>query len=316
MIAHYTAAALVNELQSLAHPSSIDTIPTSANQEDHVSMGATAALQLAAAVDLAEQVLAIEALCAAQGLDFRAPMRPGTGVAARARGDSRPPAAPLAPMRRPPARSPPFVPCSMPATCWPMPPPGGRTPMPELEAILVDETTFDEIPDPAQPGARCQTCDYWERIDGGREAPEADDPGASARASLKRRRLLAARDISGSYAMLGYRTDAWIASPSDTPSSARSAPTPGRSRSAIATRSSPSLHRRGSSPASRSRPRPVTGRRGCSSASSCCRRCAPSWTAAGITAVEAYPEGVADAWLPSPGPTAAYEGAGVRTGRR
>jgi histidine ammonia-lyase len=72
----------VNELQSLAHPSSVDTIPTSANQEDHVSMGGTAALQLAAAVDLAEQVLAIEALCAAQGLDFRAPMRPGTGVAA------------------------------------------------------------------------------------------------------------------------------------------------------------------------------------------------------------------------------------------
>src|SRR5918994_4269003 len=82
MIAHYTAAALVNELQSLAHPSSVDTIPTSANQEDHVSMGGTAALQLAAAVDLAEQVLAIEALCAAQGLDFRAPMRPGSGVAA------------------------------------------------------------------------------------------------------------------------------------------------------------------------------------------------------------------------------------------
>jgi len=81
MIAHYTAAALVNELQSLAHPSSVDTIPTSANQEDHVSMGGNAALQLAAAVDRAEQVLAIEALCAAQGLDFRAPMRPGTGVA-------------------------------------------------------------------------------------------------------------------------------------------------------------------------------------------------------------------------------------------
>jgi histidine ammonia-lyase len=82
MIAHYTAAALVNELQALAHPASVDTIPTSANQEDHVSMGGTAALQLAAAVDRAEHVLAIEALCAAQGLDFRAPMRPGAGVAA------------------------------------------------------------------------------------------------------------------------------------------------------------------------------------------------------------------------------------------
>jgi len=80
MIAHYTAAALVNELQSLAHPASVDTIPTSANQEDHVSMGATAALQLREAVDRAEHVLAIEALCAAQGLDFRAPLRPGVGV--------------------------------------------------------------------------------------------------------------------------------------------------------------------------------------------------------------------------------------------
>jgi len=82
MIAHYTAAALVNELQTLAHPSSVDTIPTSANQEDHVSMGATSALHLRDAIDRAEHVLAIEALCAAQGLDFRAPLRPGSGVAA------------------------------------------------------------------------------------------------------------------------------------------------------------------------------------------------------------------------------------------
>ena len=80
-IAHYTAAALVNELQTLAHPSSVDTIPTSANQEDHVSMGATSALHLREAIDRAEQVLAIEALCAAQGLDFRAPLRAGAGVA-------------------------------------------------------------------------------------------------------------------------------------------------------------------------------------------------------------------------------------------
>ncbi|MEO6577730.1 MAG: histidine ammonia-lyase, partial [Candidatus Limnocylindria bacterium] len=81
MIAHYTAAALVNELQTLAHPSSVDTIPTSANQEDHVSMGGTAALHLQAAVDRAELVLAIEGLCAAQGLDFHAPMRAGAGIA-------------------------------------------------------------------------------------------------------------------------------------------------------------------------------------------------------------------------------------------
>ena len=82
MIAHYSAAALVNELQTLAHPASVDSISTSANQEDHVSMGATAALHLRAAVEHAEHVVAIEALCAAQGIDFRAPLRPGAGVAA------------------------------------------------------------------------------------------------------------------------------------------------------------------------------------------------------------------------------------------
>ena len=102
MIAHYTAAALVNELQVLSHPASVDTIPTSANQEDHVSMGATSARHLRVAVELAEQVLAIEAICAAQGLDFRAPLKPGAGVAraheiVRTRiahlDDDRPPAA-------------------------------------------------------------------------------------------------------------------------------------------------------------------------------------------------------------------------------
>ena len=81
MIVQYTAAALVNEMQTLAHPASVDTIPTSANQEDHVSMGATGALHLRAVMESAETVLAIEALCAAQGLDFRAPMRPGAGLA-------------------------------------------------------------------------------------------------------------------------------------------------------------------------------------------------------------------------------------------
>jgi histidine ammonia-lyase len=80
MIAHYTAAALVNELQTLVHPASADTISTSANQEDHVSMGATAALHLREVVDRAEHVLAIEALCAARGLDLRHPLRPGPGL--------------------------------------------------------------------------------------------------------------------------------------------------------------------------------------------------------------------------------------------
>ena len=46
--------------------------------------------------------------------------------------------------------------------------------MAELELVALDESSFDDIPDPAQPGARCQTCDSWERVDGGRDAPEAD----------------------------------------------------------------------------------------------------------------------------------------------
>lgn len=70
MVAQYTAAALINELQTLSHPSSVHSLPTSANQEDHVSMGATSALHLRVAVEHAERVIAIEALCAAQGIDF------------------------------------------------------------------------------------------------------------------------------------------------------------------------------------------------------------------------------------------------------
>jgi histidine ammonia-lyase len=81
MITQYAAAALVNEIKVLAHPASIDSIPTSAGMEDFVSMGATAAIKLRQIVDLADRVVTIELLCAAQGLDFRAPLRPGRGVA-------------------------------------------------------------------------------------------------------------------------------------------------------------------------------------------------------------------------------------------
>ena len=76
MLYQYVAAALVSENKSLAHPASVDSIPTSANQEDHVSMGPIAARQAAAIVANVEHVLALEALCAAQGLDFRLRTRP------------------------------------------------------------------------------------------------------------------------------------------------------------------------------------------------------------------------------------------------
>ena len=71
MIVQYTAAALCTENKILAHPASVDTIPTSANVEDHVSMGATGALKLRQVADNLSNVLAIELLCAAQGIDFR-----------------------------------------------------------------------------------------------------------------------------------------------------------------------------------------------------------------------------------------------------
>jgi histidine ammonia-lyase len=71
MITQYTAAALATENKVLAHPASVDTIPTSANVEDHVSMGVTAALKIRQILDNVENILAIELLAASQGVDFR-----------------------------------------------------------------------------------------------------------------------------------------------------------------------------------------------------------------------------------------------------
>ena len=77
MIAQVTAAALIAENNVLAHPASVFTLPTSANKEDHVSMGMTAALKFAQVVGNVETILAIELLCAAQGLEFLKPLKPG-----------------------------------------------------------------------------------------------------------------------------------------------------------------------------------------------------------------------------------------------
>lgn len=79
MIAQYTAAALLAENKVLAHPASVDSIPTSANQEDHVSFGMTAAVKAQKIIDNVEQILAIELMCATQALDFRKPFEPGQG---------------------------------------------------------------------------------------------------------------------------------------------------------------------------------------------------------------------------------------------
>jgi histidine ammonia-lyase len=75
MIAHVTAAALASENKTLAHPASVDSIPTSANKEDHVSMGVTAARKAARAVANTRRILAIEALAACQALEFHRPTR-------------------------------------------------------------------------------------------------------------------------------------------------------------------------------------------------------------------------------------------------
>jgi histidine ammonia-lyase len=84
MLLQYTAAALVSENKVLAHPATVDSIPTSANQEDHVSMGAIAARHLRTVVEHVQRIIAIELLCAAQAIDLRlarAPgLKPGAGV--------------------------------------------------------------------------------------------------------------------------------------------------------------------------------------------------------------------------------------------
>jgi histidine ammonia-lyase len=82
MIPQYVAAALVSENKVLSHPASVDSIPTSAGQEDHVSMGNAAGLKALRVLDNVERTLAIELLAGAQGIEFLAPLRPGAGVAA------------------------------------------------------------------------------------------------------------------------------------------------------------------------------------------------------------------------------------------
>ena len=82
MIPQYVAAALVSENKVLAHPASVDSIPTSAGQEDHVSMGNAAGLKALRVLDNAERALAIELLAGAQAIEFLAPLRPGAGVCA------------------------------------------------------------------------------------------------------------------------------------------------------------------------------------------------------------------------------------------
>src|SRR5437868_3963412 len=80
MMMQIVAAALLNEAKVLAHPASIDNVPTDGGKEDHVSMGMTGATKLRSIVDNAELITAIELITAAEGLEYRAPLQPGRGV--------------------------------------------------------------------------------------------------------------------------------------------------------------------------------------------------------------------------------------------
>jgi hypothetical protein len=177
--------------------------------------------------------------------------------------------------------------------------------MPELEFALVDESSFEQIPAPARPGARCQTCDYWERLEGVREAAEPDAPGSAARAALKRQRL-AGRALSGAYAMLAHRSGASVAYSQFGPMSAYP-------RAQVIRDRYPQLP---DSPA----PWVVTclqvslevtetaerERVGSALLTAVC----DELDRRGIIAVEAYPESATDPWLPSPGPASVYAAAG------
>lgn len=192
----------------------------------------------------------------------------------------------------------------MPETCWRTAQP--NAPMPELEFVLLDESSFDDIPHPAQPGARCQTCDYWERLDGDRDAPPAGAVDAAAPASLKRRRLLAARDVAGSYAMLAYRTDAVdriaVGYAQFGPLSAYPRAQSIRERYPLLPES-PSpwvvtcLQMAGDTERDQD-------------AATLLDAVCSELDRRGITAVEAYPEGIDDPWSFSTGPASVYEAAG------
>ena len=178
--------------------------------------------------------------------------------------------------------------------------------MPDFEFVLVDEATFDDIPAPARPGTRCQTCDYWERIDGTRGAPGSGSTDAGARASLKRSRLLASRDVAGSYGMLAYRAAAGgrvaVAYAQFGPLSAYPRAQSIRDRySELPDSPAPWVVTclQVSPDAGDSADREATG-------TALLEAVCDELDRRGIIAVEAYPEAVRDPWLHSPGPATVY----------
>ena len=172
-----------------------------------------------------------------------------------------------------------------------------------LSFTLVDVDSFGSIPAPAIPTARCQTCDYWERLDGKREASDSE-----AAADLKLSRLMAGARLAGSYGMLAWRTDAsgdrvavgW----------SQFGPISAYPRAQVIRERYPSLP---DSPApwvvTCLQVVPETPEREEAAASLLSAVC-DELDRRGIIAVEAYPEGVADPWSFSPGPASVYEASG------
>jgi hypothetical protein len=173
----------------------------------------------------------------------------------------------------------------------------------DLLFTVIDRDTFADIPAPAMPDARCQTCDYWERLDGHRAAEDSD----AARA-LKLSRVMAGERTAGAYGMLAWRTGedgdrlavGWC----------QVGPISAYPRAQVIRDRYPELP---DSPA----PWVITclqvvetepDRDG--AAAELLAAACDELDRRGIVAVEAYPEGVADPWLPSPGPAATYEAGG------
>jgi len=175
--------------------------------------------------------------------------------------------------------------------------------MAELEFALVDAARFPEIPAPARAGARCQTCDYWERLDGSREAEDA-----AAAGGLKLSRLLAGERLAGAYGMLAYRADA--AGERVAVGWAQFGPLSAYPRAQVIRDRYPNLP---DSPA----PWVVT----ClqvvpgeddrdAAAAALLETVCTELDRRGIGAVEGYPERADDPWVPSPGPAQVYADSG------
>ncbi|HET6380355.1 MAG TPA: hypothetical protein VFH63_04880 [candidate division Zixibacteria bacterium] len=177
--------------------------------------------------------------------------------------------------------------------------------MADLLFTLIDEASLADIPAPARPGARCQTCDYWERLDGSRQAEDS----AAAR-SLKLSRLLEGTRLAGAYGMLAWRTGAdgdrlavgW----------SQFGPISAYPRAQAIRDRYPELPE---SPA----PWVITCLQVVESdedreaaGAALLRAVCEELDRRGVVAVEAYPEGVADPWQPSPGPEAIYVAEGFR----